>query len=210
MLFYVAVAAGLTFCVLLFRHLMRMGRHVISMVFCAVLTVVPGWFAWQTRALELELAGAVQHVSGVHDADVDCQGFLREFRLDNNLGEVRFGRDGTVSHTAGLRDSVCDNLRAWLDSDKNDPTRDQMIAVHVLTHEAIHVSGVIDERSTECQAMQADAETAIHLGATPEQAQALAERYYTEIYPHMPSGYHSNLCHEDGEYDLTPGDGVWP
>ena len=210
MLFYVAVTAGLTFSVLLFRQLMGLGRHRVSLVCTAALAVVPGWFAWQTRALELKLAEAVQEISGVPSAEVDCQGFLREFRLDNNLGEVRFGRDGTISTTAGLRDSVCDHIKAWLDSDKEHPSRDQVIAVHVLTHEAIHVSGVIDERATECQAMQADARTARVLGATPEQAQALAERYYRDVYPHMPNGYRSTGCHENGEYDLSPGDGVWP
>ena len=209
MLFYIAVGFGLACAVLTFRHLMHLGRHGVAIAITAVFSIAPGYFAWKTHALEVTLAGAVQQVSGVEDANVDCQGFLREFRLDRNLGEVRYGRDGPSS-TAGLRDSVCDNLSDWLSSDKDDPTLDEVIAVHVLTHEAMHVSGIMDERGAECQAMQHDARTAMILGATPEQAQALAVRYYRDVYPNMPSGYRTNGCHEDDEYDLTPGDGVWP
>jgi len=207
---WIAIACGLAFAVLLYRHLMKMAQHTVLLSITGVLAVVPGWFAWRTHQLEERLADAVQEISGVADAEVDCQGFLREFRLDNNLGEVQFGRDGTPSQTAGLRASVCDHLSDWLDSDKSTPSEDQIVAVHVLTHEAMHVAGITDERSAECQAMQSDARMAESLGATPRQAQTLATRYAMQVYPRMPSGYTSPGCSEDGEYDLTPGDGVWP
>lgn len=207
---YVAGFFGMVFAVLLARRLMRIGEHTVSLGLTALLALIPGWFAWQTHQLESQLAEAVQIVSGVPDAEVDCQGFLREFRLDNNLGEVRFGRDGVPSKVAGLRGGVCDNLSDWLSSDKLTPSQDQIIAVHVLTHEAIHVSGLTDERGTECQAMQRDAETAQILGATPEQATMLATRYTNEVYPRMPNGYTTPGCVENGEYDGSPDDGYWP
>lgn len=210
MTLYLALFFGLLFGCFAIRHLMEKGRHPVAMAVTAVLTLVPGWFAWQTHQLESRLAEGVRAISGVSDARVDCQGFLREFRLDNNLGEVRYGRGGTTSNTAGLRDSVCDNLGDWLDSDKATPSLDQVIALHVLTHEAIHVSGNTDERGTECQAMQRDAEMAELLGATPAQAQHLAVRYAVEVYPFMPNGYTTPGCAENGAYDLSPGDGFWP
>ena len=176
----------------------------------AVLAAVPGWFVWQTMQLENELSEAVQVISGRPDATVNCQGFLRGFRLDNNLGEVQRSRDGTMSTQADLRDSVCDNISSYLDSDKSNPSLDQVIAVHVLTHEAMHVAGDANERTTECNAMQADKEMAMQLGATAEQAQALATRYAAEVYPRMPNGYKAPECREDGAWDHTPDDGVWP
>jgi hypothetical protein len=105
---------------------------------------------------------------------------------------------------------VCDNLSDYLGSDKESPTLDQVIAVHVLTHEATHVSGNTDERGTECQAMQRDAEMAEILRASRAQALHLAVRYNVEVYPRMPNGYTTPGCVENGEYDLTPDDGFWP
>ena len=85
-----------------------------------------------------------------------------------------------------------------------------MVAVHVLTHETAHLTGLVSEAEAECWAMQHDARTAQGLGATPAQAQALAERYWREVYPRMATAYRSETCAPGGPLDRTPDDDVWP
>ena len=48
--------------------------------------------------------------------------------------------------------------------------------------------------------MQRDAAMAEALGASPAEAQALARRYWTEVYPRMPDGYVGG-CGPGGTYD---------
>jgi hypothetical protein len=178
--FLLAACAGTAFTVYAIRRVTGRGRHTVALVVSGLLAAVPGWFAWQTHVLEERLTSAVRSLTGIDDVEVDCQGFLREFRLDRNLGEVAYGQGGTPSKTAGLRDAVCDHLADWLDSDRDEPSIEEITALAVL------------------------------LGASPEQGQALASRYAAEVYPRMPNGYTSPGCSEDGEYDESPDDGVWP
>jgi len=192
------------------RHLTKRGRHGISLTFLAMVCLVFGFFIWRTWKLETELTRAVQTLTADSKITVNCQGFMREFRLDNNLGEVAFDGKGGLSKTAELRSSVCGELRDWLGSSKSEPSRDQVIAVHVLSHEAVHASGVASEARTECLAMQYDAQLAMLLGATSTQAEELASRYWYEIFPRMPNEYRATDCFPDGPLDLTPDDDIWP
>ena len=59
---------------------------------------------------------------------------------------------------------------------------------HVLSHEAVHLSGVHDEALTECYAVQTDAAVARSLGATDIQARSIAVfEYYANVLE--PAGY---------------------
>ena len=69
------------------------------------------------------------------------------------------------------------------------PSIEQLEAVHVLTHEAVHTSGVKSESLTECKAVQRDAQMARLLGASDAEAKALAWIYWRTIYPQMPDDY---------------------
>jgi hypothetical protein len=80
----------------------------------------------------------------------------------------------------------------------------------VLAHEAQHLAGITSESAAECRSVQSTARTAELLGATPAQAQALAERYAYDDYPRMIDSYRDPGCYEDGPSDLTPHDGQWP
>jgi len=85
-----------------------------------------------------------------------------------------------------------------------------VMAVHVLGHEAYHLSGIRSEAQTECEAMQRLDEVAQWLGATAEQARDLAERYDSDVYTRMPSSYRSSDCREGGTMDVAPDDPAWP
>ncbi len=91
------------------------------------------------------------------------------------------------------REQCCD-LSAYLRSDKESPTTEQIVAVHTLTHEAIHMSGVTNEAETECIAVQRDEDMARALGASPEAATRLAETYWETQYPHLTIEYRKADC----------------
>jgi len=105
------------------------------------------------------------------------------------LGYVRWGPDGVPERKTLITYGACADLRSWLSSDKRNPRLEQVVAVHVLTHETMHMVGLTDEAQAECAAMQRDARMAQALGATPAQAQALDHRYWVDVYPRMPDGY---------------------
>jgi len=207
---WILMLAAVALAVLGFRQVGGWGKHGLGLSVLGILVVVSGFFVWREWSLESRLTEAVQELVSDPEVEVNCQGFFREFRLDNNLGEVGVDQEGNLSTRAELRGSVCSQLRSWIGSDKSNPTRDQVIAVHVLAHEAVHATGVRDEGRTECLAMQSDEELALLLGASPVQAVALADQYWTEVYPRMPGPYRPIECREDADLDESPGDGLWP
>jgi hypothetical protein len=117
------------------------------------------------------------------------------------LGYVRWRADGSPEPWTLIKRDQCRHLAAYLRSDKRPPTRDQVVAVHVLTHEAMHLSGRLGEAVAECAAVQRDARTARLLGARPADAAALAGAYWRNLYPLMPDGYRSDDCRPDGPLD---------
>jgi len=124
------------------------------------------------------------------------------------LGYVRWGPGGVPERRTLIKYDACADLRSWLSSDKQDPRLDQVVAVHVLTHETMHMTGLTDEAHAECAAMQRDAAMAEELGATHAQAQALAHRYWLEVYPRMPDGY-TGGCGPGGQWDEKLGIAPW-
>jgi hypothetical protein len=139
--------------------------------------------------LERTLEHAASQVAG-EPVGVHCQTAGETWtEIGAELGYVRWGPDGVPERKTLIKYDPCADLRSWLSSDKRSPREDQVVAVHVLTHETMHMIGITDEAHAECAAMQRDALMAQALGATPAQAQALAHRYWLEVYPRMPDGY---------------------
>lgn len=130
--------------------------------------------------------------------------------VTGELGYVKFNADGSPTDVGRLERDACNDLRAYVHGDKQWPTLDQVIAVNVLSHESHHLAGEMDEAKTECASVQRLAEVATWLGASQAEADRLAERYVTDIYPRMPAAYQNAECSSDGEWDQTPGDGTWP
>ncbi len=165
---------------------------------------------WVARErLESRLSAAASEIVGL-PVEVRCQTFGQEFvDVGVELGYVRFRADGTPESWTLIKREGCRLLGDYVNSDKSDPTRAEVVAVHTLTHEAIHMRGVRDEAMTECLAMQHDSAMAGALGAPPDAARALAVTYWSAIYPDMPSGYRSEECGPDGELDSGSADAPW-
>ena len=86
----------------------------------------------------------------------------------------------------------------------------RLVAVHVITHETMHLANVIDEASADCLAMQVDAFVATKLGASPTFGRSLADEYWRLYYPEQPASYRSAECRPGGALDLFPQREGWP
>jgi hypothetical protein len=159
--------------------------------------------------LERILSGAAGRIVG-SPVRVHCQtvgGSMVD--LSGDLGHVRFGPDGVPEHEAVVKREQCQDIRRWRAGDRGAPTREQAIAVHVLTHESMHMSGITSEAATECAAVQRDAAMVWALGGTPSQAVTLAGRYWREVYPMLADGYRSADCRPGGAMDERIFDPPW-
>jgi hypothetical protein len=166
-------------------------RGVMIPIVIGCLLAVP-WFL-RTR-LEGRLSDAASQVAG-RDVFVQCQSFSAALVDPSaDLGHVAYNANGQAEPKTLIKRDQCKELADYLGSDKLDPSRDEIVAVHVLTHESIHMSGVVVEADAECLAMSQNERMARLLGAPPEAARQLALDYWRDVYPDMPSEYRSSDC----------------
>ncbi len=197
---------------LLFRGVVGRAVPWIGLAVIAVPLIVLGYTERQWITAEQQFSAVARSIEPISPG-VHCQR-LGETLTANawEMGHVMF-EDGVPTGPAVLSYQACQDLTSyWRSSsrEKSNPTKEQIIAVHVLSHESVHLTGVMNEAVTECRAMQRDAVVAQRLGATPAQGRVLAERYASALYPMMPSEYVTKDCVKDGPLDKTPGDGIWP
>jgi hypothetical protein len=141
---------------------------------------------------------------------VHCETFGETFTdLSGDLGFVKFGPDGVPERHTTITRGPCAELEHYYDGDQADPSAAEIIAVHILTHESMHMRGEPIEWKAECEAMQRDAETAQLLGATPQEGLDLARAYWQDDYPSMPDGYRSSDCAPGGSLDEHLPDPPW-
>jgi hypothetical protein len=84
------------------------------------------------------------------------------------------------------------------------------LAVGSLAHESMHVSGILDEATAECEGMQTIARAAVLLGRSSAEGRYLAVLYAKHWYPWWPAAYRSPECRNGGHLDLYPATDVWP
>ena len=170
------------------------GLGVAALVLWLALTGVAGWFEIRHHHVQATATTVVREISGNPDAQVACVRLAADV-LDVSFTAGRVGWDRP--DVAVLRYRTCAHLWSYLLSPKHQPSLDQVTAVHVLTHEAVHVRGERNEAVTECVAMTLDAQAAELLGAAPQRAQRLADLYAQVVYPSMPDGYRMDCSQLD-------------
>jgi hypothetical protein len=181
-------------------------RSVALLGMLAVTAAVP---VVRTARFEHRLSAVASQLVGF-PVTVDCQSRGQEMiDLGHELGWVAYDGSGRPQPHALIKRRPCSALRAYVGSDKDSPSRDQVVAVHVLGHEARHMAGQTVEAEAECAAVQRDALTARLLGATPEQAGALARAYWLEVYPQMPDTYRTADCAPGMRLDERLPDAPW-
>ena len=203
-----ALAGWLIFRAVTTRRVPWISLGLVAVVLLPLLVTERQWVSAEHEFSAV--AKSYQPISqGVH-----CQRLGESFTaVGSELGHVAYDENGMPDGPAFLSYDTCNALAAYWRasaSEKSHPTREEIIAVHVLTHEAMHLSGVKQESIAECDAMQRDTKTAQELGANPAQARLVAEIYAEQVYPDMPTDYRDAGCTQGGPMDKTPGDGVWP
>ncbi len=181
---------------------MAVGMPAAAAMLCAIPLI-------RHAQLEARLASVASELAGTQ-VTVRCE-TVGEAWLEAHpeRGFVRFGADGVPERHAVITYDTCQDLASWVRSDHRGTTEDQMIAVHVLTHEAMHMRGLVNEASAECAAVQRDHRTARLLGASDEQARDLTRRYLLSVYPRMPEEYRSAECAPGGSMDEQLEDSPW-
>jgi hypothetical protein len=170
---------------------------VSLLVLTAVLAAIPGA---ERKMQEHQLARIASELAGRH-VSVHCQAGAEAFvAAGSELGWVPFCADGVPEPRTLIKRAQCLDLKGYV-KHRASPSWDEMVAVHVLTHEAMHMRGEPNEAVAECEAVQRDALTATRLGASPQQAHALAVRYWQQVYPRMPDEYVTDGCAPGGSLD---------
>lgn len=158
---------------------------------------------------ETRLARVATVLAGAR-ATVHCQSGTAEWvDAGAELGYVKWGPDGVPEHSTLIKHAQCGLLAKYLAGDRQRPSRDVVIAVHVLTHESMHMAGITSESQAECAAVQRDFQTAELLGANPKQAEYLTRVYWTAVYPDMPDDYRTDQCRAGGRLDEGLPDAPW-
>jgi hypothetical protein len=161
----------------------------------------------RSHARRVEVERRASQVAGAivgHRVKVHCPGVIRRHVLyEISEGRVRFSADGVPDRETNLSGDACAGLRRVLDRGSSlsleclywgcakGDTRAAMGLI-VLTHESVHMRGVMDEGQTECEAERRVATTAQALGLTPASAQAVAHWARTDYAELLPEQY--RLC----------------
>ncbi len=210
LLSWVALASALGAVFVVGRWLIRgrrdslgstVGFPRITVVALLVLSAVATYPGILHRRQESRLGAVASAIAGTR-VQVKCQ-TLSSASVDvgAEAGYVKWGPNGVPEHVAHIKWQQCNLLRDYQNSDKHHPSEGEYIAVHVLTHESVHTSGVRSERLTECAAVQRDAMTARLLGASSHDARTLARLYWLVVYPRMPDDYRDAGCRPGGALD---------
>jgi hypothetical protein len=192
-----------------------------------VLVGAAGWWILDSRDVsgnERRLSAIASSIAG-RDVQVRCPGAVgRLFGWDIVEGSVRFDAEGRPADETKLRKTSCAELDALAEGRRADELacigrtaiacgrhgRETVMAVDVITHEAFHLRGIMDEAETECRSLQTMAWTAQQLGATAEQGRAMARAQFEGAYLEMPEQYRSGACAEGGALDMRPDDPRFP
>jgi len=162
---------------------------VLSIVFLQQAYMEFRWISTERTATEI-----AQRIAG-KQARVHCQRMTEAmFYASGDRGRVEMNRDGSPDDTAMLTWEVCRDLRDWLGSDRQHPSLEQITALHILTHEAVHLTGESSEGRAECVALAQEAAIAEQFGASPDVAKRMVRRYRNEVYPLLATPYLAGNC----------------
>ena len=200
---------------------------VLRLVVLCALAVLLGLYLGPYRDNARAERDAFAHIASAiagRPVTIDCPSTIgRLTEVSPHAGSVEFSTDGRPADHADLSGSTCSHLEQFDERAAGNgfdcliqnircprDVEQTAIAVNVLTHESYHLAGNRSESVVQCYAMQRNAEAARQLGATAEQADAIARFVYAHVYPSLPQEYRSSDCHDGGPYDLRPSTSVWP
>lgn len=172
-----------------------------------ILALIIAAFPTRQFLFERKLAVAVEKLTRRDGVSVTCQSLLGSFFHYNKLGYVQRGK-----HEIRLRPDICKYLRRYMGDAHAVNKRavkdyDGLMAVHVLTHEAMHINQEYDEVKADCQAYQRNHKMAEYLGVAPRRAAQSAILIHRLRNQHHP--YYSSHCEPGRALDEKLRGAVW-
>ncbi|MEM9602326.1 MAG: hypothetical protein AAGA11_05660 [Pseudomonadota bacterium] len=144
---------------------------------------------------EAMLTEHARAVSGNPDADVHCQSLL-ETMLDPLPMAVAHARPDTGQ--IEFKATWCSHLADHL-ADPGKAQAEALWAMHVFTHEVMHIRGEMNEQKTDCQAYQRNQAMAERFGIPADIAARNAAAIYENRSRHKT--YYSPQCRPGGVLD---------
>lgn len=171
--------------------------------FYVVLTLmlVSGYPPLQHALFQRELTQASAQLLKNENVFVNCNS---TFDSIYHLGMAGFVYRG--SDEINLEVRTCSDLKDYLQAPASANT-EQLYALHVLTHEAMHVAGEFNETLTDCKAFQRNHRMAKLLGV----ADVVAEQNAIDIHRNRSRRhpYYSEQCEPGTHMDEKLADAVW-
>jgi len=136
-------------------------------------------------------------------AKVHCNSVF-DSMYDSDL--FRIGHASPETGEIVFQHSWCKTLKEYLLSPEN-PSKRELMSLHLFTHEAMHARGEYNEQKTDCQAIQRDYRAAKLLGVPSEIAKRNAMTFYKTQYMNHP--YFSRKCAPGKALDERLKDSTW-
>ena len=186
----------------------------INIAYVLILLVLALGFAWpwfSTWQLEQLLSKKATILADGNRAKVHC----------NTVFDTLFDQNSLAAGHANPKTGVivfqypwCNRLLAYIDHPARANTQ-EITALHILTHEAMHLRGEMNEAVTECQAVQRNYRTALLLSVPKAIAKKTAVDYYQGEYRRraevggMAGAYFSDQCAPGKSLDERLPDLTW-
>lgn len=199
------IGLSLIFMYLTFHSLIgpnRTGKRFDSYFFTVLtLTIVTSSVPIRHVMFQNSLSDAVEELLGKESVYVDCNSYFDSIFHFNLAGFVYRG-----SSTINLEVRSCKNLKSYLKNPSEANSR-ELFALHVLTHEAMHVAGEFNEALADCQAFQRNHRMAELLGVPSYiAAKNAADAHRTRSKRHP---YYSPQCEPGMAMDERLPNAVW-
>jgi hypothetical protein len=175
-----------------------------------ILVFYAGYYEFRWQYTQYTVTVVTRHVTDRDDVTAKC---VR--RLDLNFMNLPVGGVAGMAHETNseVSYSFCRDLAAWLMTDRQRLTVGAGMALHVIIHEAVHLTGETDESTTECKTVLMYEDVAYEtLGIDRETSRRFIE-YYKKQKDNDPAqlalGYSVdwNRCKaEDAKSDTAPDD----
>lgn len=186
----------------------------ISIPYVLTLAILASGFAYPTLSIwqfEHFLTKKARILAESNKATVHCNSVADTF-LDPNVFAAGHAQPETGEIV--FANSWCESLMKHLRHPEK-ATREGIIAVHIFTHEAMHIRGELDEAKTECQAIQRYARAAKLLGIPEPIGKKNGMIYYQGEYQRratagqMSAQYYSSECAPNKNLDEKLADSTW-
>jgi hypothetical protein len=171
------------------------------LIVLAVLLMLFGASEARWQYLQWRGSEVVKAVSGNPNGTLECQRKLPSF-FEMDSASIAGKVSSLDPNTAHLKNGQCNEIFTWMQSGSPDSvTGKQIVALHVLSHESVHVSGQFSESIAECTALQRDPIAVSSLGGSDEVAQLVQSQYFEQVFPNLPDSYKLKECKVDDKFD---------